>query len=66
MLSKQRRCWPEEARISKIVPDDLTHRVIVVGNESGYQHLLRMHADGCPDPRLTDPISRPVQWWNPR
>ena len=68
MLSEQRRCWPAGARISKIIPDDATHRVIVVGNEDGYLQLVRMRLEGCPDllDPTSKPIERPVQWWNPR
>jgi hypothetical protein len=48
MLSTRRHCWPAGARVSKVIPDDATHRVIVVADAEGYRRLTQQrHDDDC-------------------
>ena len=45
-VSDHNRGWPGDLSISKIIPDEVGHRLIVVADEAGFQRINRMQFDG--------------------
>jgi len=45
-VSDHNRGWPDGLRISKIIPDEVSHRLIVVADEAGFHRINRMQFDG--------------------